>query len=182
MDRQNRRRGTSWRVAGIAVALLGLAAALPAQAQWKWRDASGRVTASDLPPPREIPEKDILQRPNQVVRPAAAPAAPASGPAPGGLAASPAASAAPTKGDKELEARKRAADQQAADKRKADEEKVAATRAENCRRARAHLATVESGQRLVRTNAKGEREVMDDRARAEEAQRAREVISSDCKS
>ena len=109
MDRQNRRPGNPWRFAGIAVALLAVVAAVPAQAQWKWRDANGRVTASDLPPPREIPEKDILQRPNQVVRAAPAPAAAASAAASvpaGTVATAPKATA----GDKELEARKRAAE------------------------------------------------------------------------
>ena len=56
------------RIAPFAVlALVGLALALPAVAQWKWRDAQGRITVSDRPPPREVPERDIL------VRPAAAP-------------------------------------------------------------------------------------------------------------
>ena len=42
------------------VAALLLCMAIPAAAQWMWRDANGRVTASDIPPPREIPDKDIL--------------------------------------------------------------------------------------------------------------------------
>ena len=37
------------------------------------------------------------------------------------------------------------------------------------------------GIRIVRFNAKGEREYLDDKGRAEEAQRARNVIASDCK-
>lgn len=160
-------------VCGVVAAVL-LIAALPASAQWRWRDASGRVTASDLPPPREIPEKDILQRPGNANRPAVVTAAPAA-----------AASAAPVAPkpvvDKELEARKRAAEQQLKDKAKADEERAAATRAENCRRARQHLATLDSGQRMARINDKGEREILDDSARADEVRRAREVIASDCR-
>lgn len=157
----------------LVLALAAATFAMPAHAQWKWRDANGRITASDLPPPREVPEKDILQRPNAAVRPPPAPAASA------------AASAAPPTvkpaGDKELEARKKAAEQQAQAKSKAEEERNAATRAENCRRARSHLATLESGQRMFRVNDKGEREIIDDRTRAQETQRAREVISSDCR-
>jgi hypothetical protein len=34
---------------------------------------------------------------------------------------------------------------------------------------------------MTRTNAQGEREVLDDKGRAEEMQRARAVIASDCK-
>ena len=40
---------------------------------------------------------------------------------------------------------------------------------------------MESGMRIARTNANGEREFMDDNTRAAEAQRARDVVSSDCK-
>ena len=43
------------------------------------------------------------------------------------------------------------------------------------------LATLDSGQRIARINAEGEREILDDEARAEEARRAREVIASDCR-
>jgi hypothetical protein len=40
---------------------------------------------------------------------------------------------------------------------------------------------LESGQRIARVNAQGEREVLDDKGRAEEMQRARQVMASDCK-
>jgi hypothetical protein len=163
----------------LACLLAAACLALPAHAQWKWRDGQGRVTASDLPPPRDVPEKDILQRPNQTARPPAAAAAPAI--AASGAPSAPVAAASRPAGDKDLLARKRAAELQAQAKAKADEERNAAVRAENCRRAREHLGTIESGQRMARINERGEREVLDDRARAGEAQRAREVIASDCK-
>jgi hypothetical protein len=152
-------------------ALMTLVLAQPAAAQWKWRDANGRVTASDLPPPREVPDKDILQRPQARARAVPPPAAAAS--------AAPAASAPPV--DARLEARKRAADEQQREKAKAEEDKLAAARAENCRRARNHLSTLDSGIRMTRTNDKGEREILDDKARADETRRAREVIASDCR-
>jgi hypothetical protein len=155
----------------LLLAGLALLSAQPADAQWRWRDASGRVTVSDVPPPRDIPEKDILQRPGGA-RPAAT------------AAAVPAASAAPSPKpavDKELEARKKAADQQQQAKAKAEEQRLAAVRAENCSRARSHLANLESGQRLARVNDKGEREFLDEAARDAEARRAREIIASDCR-
>jgi hypothetical protein len=40
---------------------------------------------------------------------------------------------------------------------------------------------MESGQRMARVNEKGEREVLDDRGRAEEMRQARSVIASDCR-
>jgi hypothetical protein len=148
-----------------------LLAILPAQAQWKWRDKGGQITASDLPPPRDVPEKDILQRPDITPRRAPAPAASA---ASGLLPAKPG-------GDKELDARRRAGEQELQAKARADEEKLAAQRAENCRRARGHLSALESGQRIARTNDKGEREILDDKGRADEMRRANEVITGDCR-
>ena len=56
-----------------------------------------------------------------------------------------------------------------------------AARAENCRRARSHMATLDSGIRLSRTNEKGEREILDDKQVADEMNRTRQIISSDCR-
>ena len=158
-------------------------ATLPAlaDAQWQWRDKDGQINASDRPPPREVPDKDILSRPVPEGRRTAsgqAAAAPASGAAP---AATAAASAAPTALERELQARKRATEQEQSAKSRAEEERLSALRAENCRGARSHLLALESGQRIARTNDKGEREVLDDKGRADEQRRAREVVASDCR-
>jgi Domain of unknown function (DUF4124) len=161
------------RLAGLSlVALTCLALSAPAQAQWKWRDSRGQVHVSDIPPPRDIPEKDVMQRPEVVVRKPVAAAVPAS-----------AASAAPAKAavDPELEERRRRAEQDQSARAKVDEQKAAAIRKDNCQRAREQLATVESGQRIARVKADGEREILDDEARAKEARRARDVIASDCR-
>jgi hypothetical protein len=163
----------------LAALALGLAAGA-CHAQWKWRDKTGQINASDRAPPMEVPEKDILSRPapDSVRRPAAAASAAASGSLP--AAATP---GTPAKGplEREMEARKRVAEQEQSARAKVDEEKLTAQRAENCRRARGHVAALESGQRMARVNDKGEREVLDDRGRAEELRQSREVITSDCK-
>jgi hypothetical protein len=151
-----------------------LLAAWPAAAQWKWKDARGQVVISDVPPPRDIPERDVLQKPEIVVRRTAAQAAPA--------ASAPAVeTVAKAKVDPELEARKKKAEQEQTDKAKAEEEKVAQQRAENCKRARSHMASLDSGIRLSRVNDKGEREILDDKQRADEINRTRQVIASDCR-
>lgn len=156
----------------LALALAaGLAA--PAHAQWKWKDASGRVTVSDMPPPREIADKDILQRPSDGQR-RAAPAAPAA-------AASAAAAPGAARVDPELEARRKKLESEHAAQKKADEDKLAAARAENCQRAQAQMRSLDSGMRIARVNDKGEREILDDRQVAEEKQRARNAIASDCR-
>ena len=84
-------------------------------------------------------------------------------------------------GDPELEAKRKKAEEEEARKKKIEENRVAAAQAENCTRARGQLAALEQGQRIVRYDAKGEKEYLDDRTRAEETQRVRGVIAADCK-
>jgi hypothetical protein len=43
------------------------------------------------------------------------------------------------------------------------------------------LRSLDSGMRLARVNDRGEREILDDKQRAEETQRARSVVASDCR-
>jgi len=153
------------------MALLLLMAALPAaQAQWKWRDSTGQITASDLPPPRDIPDKDVLQRPDPAARkPPAAASAPAT------------AASGRAVVDPELEARRRTAEQERSTKLKAEEAEAARIRADNCQRARSQLAALQSGQRITRVNDKGEREFLDDKSIADETRRTREVIGKECR-
>ena len=162
----------------VFAALVGTTLTLPAAAQWKWRDQGGHIQYSDTPPPPGVADKDILQRPGS--------SGPAGRTAP--LAASAPASAAsgglvptPRLAGPELEAKRKKAEQEDADKKKAEDAKVAAVKADNCARARAQMRTFDSGVRVARTNDKGEREFLDDKARAQEANRAREVVNSDCK-
>ncbi len=163
----------------LVAALLTLACALataqstPAKSTWKWRDASGQIVVSDLPPPTTVPAKDILERATDVRGFAPPPKPAATAPSAPGIGTA--------RVDPELEARRRrAADEQTA-QAKAEEAKAAATRADNCGRARSQLQALADGQRMARTNAQGEREVLDDKGRAEEMQRARSIIASDCK-
>jgi flagellar biosynthesis/type III secretory pathway protein FliH len=162
--------------AKLAIGLLcaALVAALPAHAQWKWKDASGQVHISDRPPPADVPDASILQRPAAPVLRRAAPATPAASPASGAPAAKP-------RTDPELESRLKKAEDEIKAKAKAEEERVAASRAENCQRARQQLAALESGMRVARMNDKGEREYLDDAQRAAEVQRARQLIASECR-
>jgi hypothetical protein len=161
----------------LVTALLGATLALPAAAQWKWRDKGGQMQYSDLPPPAGISEQDILQRPGSAQRRANVAAAAAAASA----ASAPATLAAAKTVEPELEAKRRKAEQDQAAKTKAEEEKVAAQRAENCTRAKSFMRTLDDGIRISRTNEKGEREFLDDKQRAAETKRTRDVIASDCK-
>ena len=162
------------RLAGLSLAAMAcLLLSAPAEAQWKWRDSRGQIHISDIPPPRDIPDKDVLQRPEVTVRKAApAPAAPAS-----------AAASAPGKApvDPELEERRKRSEQEQVARAEADKHRAAAVRRDNCQRAREQLATLDSGQRIARVKADGEREILDDEQRARESRRARELIASECR-
>ena len=106
----------------------------------------------------------------------------ASAPVAGQPAAMPASGAKPAGGlDKELEAKKKLAKEADAAKRKADEERIAKAQIENCARAKQAKTTFESGVRIGRTNGAGEKEFMDDTARAAELKRMQSIIDRDCK-
>ena len=156
--------------------LLALAVAgAHAQSLWKWRDASGQLHISDTAPPPGTPAKNIISSPAGGVvappsslSPATAPASTATG--------DPAAAA--------LDKKKKATEQAKADQAKADkaelDAKNAAIRKDNCTRAQSALTALQSGQRIARVNAQGEREFLDDAALAQETKHAQDVVTSNC--
>ncbi len=154
---------------------------LAAQAQWQWLDKDGRKVFSDRAPPLDIPATSILKQPRRsaaVAPPAAsAPAAPASA----ASAASPVTDSLQLSGqDKELAERKKKADAEAAAKLKAEADAVAKVKASNCATAKASQALMDSGVRVAITNAKGEREVLDDAGRTAAIKRNRSAIAANC--
>lgn len=168
------------KVARLLLIGCALTASFAAGAQYQWIDADGRHVFSDRAPPAGVPADKIVSQPR--ASSARAPAAPAAGdaatPAPAAeVAARPAAETV----DKTLEARKKQAEADQAAQEQAAQAREAAARADNCRRARNAKAALESGQRMARTNDKGEREVLDDTQRAAELQRVEQVIASDCR-
>lgn len=154
---------------------------LAAQAQWQWLDKDGRKVFSDRPPPPDIPAASVLKQPRRSAAAVAPPAA--SAPA---IPASAASAAAPAAGlqlggqDKELAERKKKADADAAAKLKAEADAVAKVKANNCAMAKASQALMDSGVRVAITNAKGEREILDDAGRATEIKRNRSLIAANC--
>lgn len=160
----------------LLAALIGLTVTVPASAQWKWRDKAGQTQYSDLPPPVGVADQDILQRPIAGQRkPVLAAASTAS------AAASSAPLLAPKASEPELEAKRKKNELDEAAKKKAEEARLVAARADACTRAQANLRTFDSGVRIARTDAKGEREYLDDSTRAAETQRTREIIATQCK-
>lgn len=169
---------------------VGLVVSLGVSAQYQWVDKDGRRVFSDRAPPMDVPAKNILKQPSSPSR-QAQPLSPSTGAAVADAAAASGANAqapraaavgadAPAGKDPALEARKKALEAQEADKKKTDEQR-AAMRADNCKRAQQQKASLDSGIRIARTNDKGEREFLNDAARAAEMQRTQSIIQSDCR-
>lgn len=167
------------------LALLALACALPvaASAQWMWLEKDGRKVFSDKAPPPDIPAERVLKAPKGVKLAVPAPAEggdAVAAAAPGADAANAPSLPRPAGKDKTLEDRRKQAVAAEAEKKKAEDAKYAALRAENCSRAKQAKATYDSGARIARVDASGQRQYLDDNQRADELKRLQEVIARDC--
>lgn len=156
-----------------------------ASAQWQWVDKDGRKVFSDRAPSADVPEKNIVKRPGARVSSEASNSNDLQSNQTGSIAVAPTAPAAAnvpqlTGVDKDLAEKKKQAEQAEIAKKKAEDRKRLQARQENCSRARQSKATYDSGMRVARTNQKGEREILDDAARAVESKRIQSIIDSDC--
>jgi hypothetical protein len=185
-------------IRSVLLASVLAASALPALAQWSWRDANNQVVFSDRPPPPGVKPSQILRQPGAnaplalITPPPADSSAPAGGavpiaqPVPGAAAApaAPAASAAPAApksiADREMEFRKRTQEREAAERKSAETEARASQLAQECQRSRGYLRSLEDGIRIVRDDGQGNRNYIDDTQRAAEKQRLREAIGRNC--
>lgn len=168
----------------LLLALVSSSFTLTALAQWQWLDKDGRKVFSDRAPSGDVQEKNILKRPGGMSQPAAASTSDGVTAAPALAASAPVSKASAPRlsgKDAQLEARKKQAEDEEDAKKKLEEEKLAKARADNCERAKRGLASIQSGSRIAVTNAKGEREMMDDSARASEAKRLQGITESDCR-
>ena len=170
--------------AALLCAAVGALAISPAAAAapFKWRDASGRVVYSDLPPP-----------PGARVTLLAAPA----GAAAGVSSTTPVATqdAAPTARDaapasqrtapaswveREKASRQKAMERAEAERAQVEQQRQAAERERLCEEARTGLRTLESGVRLNLVNERGERIVVDDAERARRTETMRRAVADHC--
>jgi hypothetical protein len=156
----------------LAVALAALSFAQPSLAQqYKWVDKDGRTQYGDTPPAGVKATR------------LKGPSGPAAAPAPEGKAAAKDAKAAKgplTPAEQDAEFRKRQAEAQKSREKdeKASQEQEA--KRANCTSAQEQMRTVESGQRIQRTDAKGERYFVEDDQRAAELAKARKLVSDWC--
>ena len=149
--------------------LIGLAVAGAAQAQIKcWTGADGKRACGDAPPP------------GAKVTTLKLPSAPEAAPDSKGAAAKDARKGPLTPAEREQEYRKRQAEAQKSAAKGEQERQDAEAKRENCDRSREMLRTIESGQRVQRTDAKGERYYLDDTQREQEAGKARQLVQQNC--
>lgn len=145
----------------------------PAVAQvFKCTDAGGKVSYSQSPCPKNA-------RSATVAPPPASPAA-AVGKAEDGKAAK-APSGPKTTAEIEQDFRKRRAESEKTEQEQQKKLAEAKDTEENCRAARGQLASIESGQRQMRMDSKGERYFLDDAQIEGEKQRARRAVEISCK-
>ena len=144
----------------LAAAILLMTGPALAQ-QYRWVE-NGRVRYGDVPPPGVNATR--LKGPT-----------PPSSPPPGAAAKGPMSAA-----EKEADFRKR--QQEAAKEREKQDlaAQDAAGKRENCERAQEYVRTIESGQRISRTDSKGERYFLDDAQRAQELNQARQAVKQWC--
>ena len=159
---------------GAAAALLLVAAGTTGAAQYQWRDAGGRMVFSDQAPPASVPPGRIVKAPAQVAvpAPAAAPPAPAASPA--------GAPAALSAADQEFAFRKRMEERAEQEKKAAEQAQRQLQLAKACADAQGDIRALESGQRISRINAAGEREFLSDAERAQRLSSARKSVSERC--
>ncbi len=150
----------------LFLVLLCLFAASAFAQQYKWRDADGKVRYGDVPPAGVKAER--LKGPATGYAPAPAPAA----------AASKDASGKPLTPEQAFRKRQEEAAKDRDTQAKADQ--AAQQKRENCERAQAALRTLESGQRVSRTTAQGERYFLAEAGIAQETEKARQAVQQSC--
>jgi len=146
---------------------MGLCFAAAAQ-QYRWVDQDGRVQYGDTPPPGV--------KATRMGGSAAAPAAPAAA----GVEAKPAAKGPLSPAEQEAAFRQRQQEAQKQQEADAQAARDAAQKKDQCARAQDYLRSLEGGQRIVRTDSKGERYFLDESQTAQELATARQGIQQNC--
>lgn len=138
----------------LSLALL----AIPCHAEiTRWIDKDGHVHYSDQPPSSGAQKIQQLN-----------------------IHSSPAQSPDTSWEQKDLELRKRLQQSEDAQKKADEEKKALETKKHNCISARSNLLTLQNSGRIMRYNAAGEREYLDDTARAAAIDEAKQAVDSWC--
>ncbi|VXB83482.1 DUF4124 domain-containing protein [Massilia sp. 9I] len=153
----------------IAATALLFASSL-AQAQYSWIGENGVRQFSDRPPPPNTPPHKILKAPGRAPAPT-----PVAAPAP--APAAPTVKPAPTLADRDAEYRERLKKTEEAERKAQADAQRQRDAAERCEAARESRAQVESGVRIGRIGAQGERRIATDEERAAQLARANKVLA-----
>ena len=156
------------RQALIFVMALLLAGAAHAQL-YKWVDKDGKVRYGDAPPPGA--KASSLKGAQGSAAEASAPAAAKDSAKKGPL----------TPAEQAQEYRKRQEDSRKSAEKATQEQQAKTEKNEGCERTREYLRTLESGQRIARTNPSGERYYMDENQVAKEVAKAQQSVQQACK-
>ncbi|MEX5748878.1 DUF4124 domain-containing protein [Massilia sp. X63] len=156
----------------IAACTLLLGSTL-AHAQYSWIGANGVRQFSDRPPPPGTPPHKILKAPGRAA-PAPAPV-PVPEPAP---QAAPVAKPAPSLAQREADYRKRVAAREEQEQKEAAEARRQRDLAEHCDAAREMRAQLDSGIRVAKFDAKGERSFVSDEERAAQLARVDRALAA----
>lgn len=154
-----------------ALTLFALAFALPISAQiYQWKDENGRTNYADTPPPNgpvkvlrgAVPQHHVPLAPVENVESAEA------------------VTANETANDPESQFRARRAEAAKAEQQAAAQAAQNAERERFCSQAHNQLQALQSGQRIARMNAAGEREFLSDAQRDEEISRLQRQLAENC--
>lgn len=146
-----------------ALLALFVCATLPTAASaqvYSWKDASGKVHYGSQPPAGQAEARKLAAPPPPTADQAAAQKAAA---------------------ERQMSEREKQQKAQEDAKKGQEDQAMARERAENCRQAKAALASLESGQSRYTLNDKGERVALDGAVRDAEIARARKNADSWCK-
>ena len=159
----------------LSVAIgLALCIAVPASAQlYKWVDSNGKVQYSDKPPPSNFKTEKLRAPPPPAPAPAAA--------GEGGTQKDAAKKGPMTANEQEQAFRKRQLEAKKADEEAAQKQAEASERAENCKRAKAALTSLQIGGRMARIDEKGERVIMGDQEMAQATAKAQQEADAACR-
>lgn len=150
----------------LALGLVSTAAAISVQAQtYQWKDAAGRTVISDTLPSGMKGARTIggVQPPVVSEQPAEK------------------TDVAPkTMAEKEAEFKKRQQEAKEKAEKEAKDQQIARQKQENCERAQRNLRSLEASRQLVIYNEKGERILVDDAQRAQEAEFSRRIVAENC--
>ncbi len=144
----------------VTILVLALLSSTVFAQVYTWRDAAGKVHYSDTPP-TNMDSKKIHS----------------------GSQTSPVTSATTERSlaEKEMEFRKRKAESTEKQAKAEEDRKKSEESKRNCEDARNQLNALQSGQRMNRVNASGERISLDDTMRAQEIEKTKQAIKSWCK-